>query len=319
MKRALFGFFIVFLLFGCGSGGSKTSATPSPKRDSSAPLMGKVITIPDLLQVHYNRSIDCPLAYVDGMVRFTPNALVLNSTRLTYDSGEIQQMAAYVNGVEHHFLYDDPGSVQVPNTMQLVPGSLTADIKQWSLERRQDQGCNGTIEITNITKAPIQLSGISAQLNTAPHQNSYSYRLINVCSLPIEDKPTQCPPHLRGGGIEYNYDFHLAMANANMVFEGQRQEDPQGPGTTIRPGDVLTADLNFTSSKTSKSPDNLVYDILPILKIDVSGEQRTITLPQLRSTVSFVDASQLACYSLQGNRFVQLQPIAKQNDHVWCI
>lgn len=215
-----------------------------------------------------------------------PNDLVLNTPQPTYETGVIQQVAQYVDA-----RWDGQSQRNsippLPAGFNTTPGSATG----------VHSNCDGTLDITNIGPDPIQLSGVNMRLALVPQTNQYSYRLIDVCSLPLSEH--MCPvPKGGGGALDYQYRFALEDRNADAVFPGK--PSTLGPGPTLNPGQAVTIYVVFFSAT------NLVYSVIPEVVIDTPGEQKTIELPQFTSYVAFANPNQFSCYTLRGQRFQQV-------------
>ena len=152
----------------------------------------------------------------------------------------------------------------------------------------------------------------------ASQSNNYSYRLLNICSLLTTQSNTQsCPPPRGGGGSGYYYQFQLKPGSVNTQIPGQQTDasgQPISVGPTLNAGGVSFLNFSFVSSGT---PNNFVYSVRPKLTLDVVGEQRSIELSHLDSTLAFANTSQFSCYTLQGDTFTQLS--TAQSNSVWCV
>jgi len=312
---------LILLLIWCTGCSNVTPQNPAPSTPTSSISSQSgnaeptVVTVPNLLQVRSSSEVGCSPDDLGIM----PGALVLTTNRLQYDTGEIQQMVNYLEAVFHN----NPQNQVPPNTLQLIPGSILQDVPAWTM-RKGNVGCSGTLEITNISQNPIQLSNIIVQLAADSQQNTYQYRLIDVCSLPsdVPKQPPTCPVWSQGTASETPYDFHLNAGKSGTVFQRQLR-DQTDIGITIQPGDIFIAHLNFTSASKS---GNFIYSVVPKLIVSVSGEQRTIALTDLKSMLAFIDPHQLSCYQLQENRntFVALaqktiSAAEEATNHVWCL
>src|SRR5206468_4884398 len=125
---------------------------------------------------------------------------------------EIQRMTAYVDGMLNR------QSSSLPDTMQIVLGSLYGELKDWHISNRF--GCAMRMDITNIGKTSFQVSQMALRLIADSQHNSYQYRLIDICSLPLpaQDLQYSCPPGRGGGILPTIFEFKLKRGNAGTLF-----------------------------------------------------------------------------------------------------
>lgn len=298
---------LLALLTGCGN-----TPTPPPAQTPTAtlannqqgtlllPNTGAAFDSSSLLHVETS-GIRCPMDEWPAV----ENTLVLSTDRLTYDSGEIQGMAAYVDGK----LTSQNPPPPLPNTLQLVLGSLFRGLESWHII---DDGCIMRTEITNIGKTSFQISQMALRLTANPQQNNYHYRLIDICSLPLPAQDQQEFCHLiRGGGESATvYGFKLKTGNTGAVFQGQTSSLPP----TIDPGQ--SASIVFFIEPSDRL-SSFIYSAIPEITLDLSGEERSIQLTQLQSRIAFVTLKQLVCYRLQGTTFVPLD--LGPHNGTWCL
>ncbi len=228
------------------------------------------------------------------------NAVVLASNQLEYDTGEIQQTNTYLGqiydrgvdqsrGTPH---YDDPPA---------PPAMLTRTSGTWisGSTGSHNDSCSGNLQVTNIGKSAIQITGVNMRLLSNAQLNRYHYRLIDLCSINLR----VCQPPF-GLFISNTYSFNLSMAKANTVFFGQFQGNQPffGNQPLLDPGQVALLRLYFYSSK------NLIYSVAPEITVSLVNQQTTYTLSQLTSTLAFANPGQFSCYQLQsnGNTFTQI-------------
>ncbi len=309
---------LTVLVVGCGNGSNgnpRGGATPtSPavgahNEPTTAPIYpsGAGFDVGELLHIE-STSLNCALypTTFSSHKSFASKALVLGTDRLTYDTGEIQEITSYAF---------DPHS-PLPNTIRLVPGVVSEGEKAQHQFKQEgpspgNSGCKGSLEITNIGKTTIQISQIGIQLSATPKPNTYHYRLIEICTLP--NAPSVCPG-LGARPLDYTFAFQLKMSSAGTVFQGQMYSN----GTRINIGPTLdpgrTAEV-YTSFDSSGVPDNLIYSVIPELTLDISGEQRTVLLSPLENTFAFAHQDQFSCYKWQSNTFV----LVRSDDSIWCV
>jgi hypothetical protein len=307
---------LALLAFIAGCGGSvntpsppasHTSPTPINKQQGTAflPNIGGLFDISGLLEVETG-GISCS---VDDISPFG-NTLVLSTNRLTYDSGEIQRMSAYVDAMLNG------QSSPLPDTMQIVLGGHYGVIKDWHVENRF--GCTMQMDMTNIGKTSFQVSHMALRLTADSQQNNYQYRLINICSLPLPAQDLQvCPPSRGGGILPTIFEFKLKRGNADTLFQGQISRYSSSPlPPTLDQGQAARAVLYIQPSDTSS---NLFYSIVPEITLDSAGEERTIQLTQLKSKIALVTPSQLSCYGLQ-NSTGTFSPLGTEpHANTWCL
>jgi hypothetical protein len=282
--------------------------TPTPNPIGNIPAnSGAAFDIDGILHIQSIDGIGCRLDEYDfSLPPFMPNNLVLSTPQQTYDDGELQQVADYVDILQKNATQPESSAApSLPLGFNVTPGTATENNTNYYAS------CEGIIDITNISQNPFQLSGIDMQLTDTTQTNNYQYQLINVCSLPLPSSLSHivCPPGRGGGGAGDNqYDFSLGEGDIGAVFHGKRSTSDPGP--TLDPGQAVTIRVSFTSAS------NLIYHLMPVLLIDTSGEQRMIELTQLASSLVFVQSSQVSCYTLQGNSFIQIDPT---QDRVYCL
>jgi hypothetical protein len=333
---------LLMMLAGCGASSSNTTGGPSSSASSNesptvaasvtptgsqngsplspnATVMMKVDGLS--IQSTTNRGIGCPPDFYSD----TPNTLVLTEDRLDYDVATVRQMQDYINSLPRGPLYLNEGRPYStpPDSLHEVLGSLIGNINGWNLQNR-DFGCAGALTITNTGESVIQLTQVTTQLTAVPQKNNMHYRVINVC-MPNTSHwggAPACPSRPQGRATLYQADFNLKMGATNTEFQGQLHEYLGSPttgqtgGVTLQPQDSLSLILNLRSS------ENLIYDVVPKLIVDIAGEQRQIVLPT--STLAFANSNQFSCYELQGTRFVELQQASTagtdpQFDNTWCL
>ncbi len=304
--RILAGIALLAWLAGCG----KSIITPRPTitPSQSATVGAKSFPPPSLFSSNPGGAFNLVgLLHIDtslppasrGFIRCAINYdedtnIVLATNRLTYDTGEIQQMAAV-------FAFDSLSGQQpppFPNTLQRVLGDLPgAYIPNWGTYDKgyvsSSGGCTGAWSLTNIGQQPIQITpGIRYVTDSQP--NNYRYRLIDACSL----LSGNCG-HKAGGSPSTNtYTFLLKPGSKNTRVQEQVMSQ-----LSLYPGETTDVELFFLPANSSSYQ---TYSFTPEFTINTVNEQTTFSLPQLTSTVSFITPSKLSCYQLHGNAFVSL-------------
>jgi hypothetical protein len=271
---------LLISLLGCSGNSINThgqnSSTPSISSASSSDFtLNKGASI-DTAELHIQSpdGIDCA------------KSLVLATARLTYDSGEIKQMAAYVDAVVN----DKKNIPPIPPTLTWVPGNRLND--------SQAAGCALALQITNIGKTSVQIPHADIRITMPLHQNTYQYRLIDACKLVI------CGGRGAGPGPCGNYGvtIHLGVAaQKDTVFSGEVIPfgvDPNGngcPPLTLTPGNSIELSYNLESPGR-----NLIYSAIPELTLETSSGSHILQLSQLAGTLVYSDRSQFTCYAWDG-------------------
>jgi hypothetical protein len=283
-----------------GSTASKptsTSNAPLSASDSVLKLNAAMVTINSgNLRIQSKYGFQCPSS-LDGV---RENQLVLASDRTTYSQSEVAQMRASVTQYSGgaHFLV---GAATLPPTLRWVLGG--------SMDLFSEVGgtCGATLQLTNTGNTPIQIPDVGVQLEANPQVNTFSYRLIDVCTL------ITCGPGPGGGpGCNfYGAGIQLGAGEKNTTFSAvpsATSADTRADCGTLTIAPAAEVDLNIYFSLALNTPKNLIYSILPILTVDTAQGEQTLALPQLVSTLAFASASQFSCYGLQGMAFVQELP-----------
>lgn len=242
--------------------------------------------------------LDMPQSSPDNLGRSvselggTANNLVLAANRLTYDSYELQQIKDYLGNI-------NPTGMQVPNTLNWVLGGPIGTGRPFQVDGSPAGyfvGCGFSMQITNTSQSIIQIANVGLKLNAAAQQNTYQYRLIDVCTV----VPTNC----RFGGIPGGCSFSVATIQisqgpANRVFSAAPiAANPSCGELTLNPGEEKGLFVFIASSQ------NLIYSVTPQFVLISSEGQSTVTLSEMTSTLVFANNSQFTCYGLQGDTFV---------------
>ncbi len=275
MVRTFAIIFFLILCTGCSNNSSNSvantvTAIRYPQKSDGS------FDIPGLL--HIASSIKDPV---------TCGHIVLATDRLTYDSGELQQMIDYFT----HYSPRPP----LPSTLTLAQARFM-DAASYS-----DTDCQSILEITNIAQEPIQITQIGVKLTTDSQPNKDYYRLIDSCTFASVIPNIPCG---RGGGTEPDdYIYRLGPARKATVF---RDVDPEINHTVLlQPGDTSINLLAFIPKDTS---GYLRYTLIPELVLSTSTvASQVFDLVQLTTTISFVSPDHFSHYQLQGNTFVPYQ------------
>ena len=280
---------LLLLLSGCGSNSSTThgqnSSTPSisTKQSSDFTLNKGAAIDTDGLHIQSADGIDCG------------KRLVFATERLTYDSGEIQQMTAYVGAVYNEAKNLPP----LPSTLTWVPGN--------------EYGggyCDLHLQITNVAQITVQIPSADIRIMKPPHQNTYQYHLIDVCKL------IRCGEKGAGGGQcgGYYVDIKLGVtARKDTVFSGDvvsgmdENGNPCGP-LTLTPGQ--SKELGYGLEPPGR---NLIYSAIPELTVETSSGSHILQLSQLAGTLVYTDESEFTCYGWDS----QNQTFVKEDRSQW--
>lgn len=238
----------------------------------------------------------CPY---NGFSEVPSNQLVLTSDRTMYSRAEIAQMSSYISEVKQYgwILSSLPQGAEPPPTLQWVlGGSMDSVAASSALDGRAPNPCSMDLELTNIGSTLIQIPKVGVQLEGSPHENTYSYHLINLCSL------ADCYFGGSGGGCTYDAQIQLGSGNKGTIFSGTPQGIAEGCNAlTISPAEQVFLYLDF--SVAPGEPQNVVYSFLPIITVDTSQGENIVNLSQMVNTVAYATANQFSCYTLQGTAF----------------
>ncbi|HEY7022218.1 MAG TPA: hypothetical protein VH349_13955 [Ktedonobacterales bacterium] len=254
--------------------------------------------------------------------------LVVKNPAGTYDSAAIRQMAQYVlprtknysnarliTDPFHDYVTPDPyygvvrGGQQYFNVMQFdeEPGAdkTIPDSLQWVAG---GPDCFTKLEITNTGTNAIQITSIGATLISDAVRNTYTYNLLNICSVQTDQK---C--HVIGTGSGSPFCTYYAEITLAGGAAGTHVEAPLN-GTaselsgvcalplTIQPRDVATVFAKFSS------PPWLYRTKLTFGVRSSAGASRLI-FSSLQQNLAFIDNStQFDCYGLNGSTFAREAP-----------
>jgi hypothetical protein len=242
--------------------------------------------------------------------------LVLDRTTGAFDSATIAKMAAYTlpdskyyvndpdftssRGVKrggqqyYHTLseFGDPGIDETPpEPLQWVAGG---------------PNCFAKLEITNTGSSVIQIPSMGVTLSSDAVRNTYTYNLLNVCSV---QKDRQCHPDYQGhGGVDtcpYYADITQAGGKAGTHVEAPLTpgDDPTCSRTlTLQPGDVAKVFPTFSSLPW-------LYHAKLTFGVRSSAGADRLVFSSLQQNLAFVDDSTVFnCYGLNGSTFVREAP-----------
>lgn len=316
--RALVTFLLITVLAACSSNNAATSSpaqshpgtTESKSASPSPPSVSSTSLHPDLNLNQANLSVQQGDLLIQSSGGFqcpfgaSPGELVFASDPTVYSQTEIAPIQAYVNS---NFLTSPP--FPPPLTLRWVLGG---------------SNCGAIITLTNTGNTPIQIPKVGVQLKLSPQQNTYQYRLLNICSLwPLSKISTgQCPPRA-GGGTNCNYytaSIQLGLGEQNTVFSATPIAFNRDTGAdcgvlTLAP--AAQDKLAFVFSLAPNTPDKLMYSIAPVFTVDTAQGEQTLAPSQLVSTLAFASASQFSCYTLQGMTFALMQ--SSSSEPAWCL
>jgi hypothetical protein len=275
LLRMFLGVVLITLLTGCNSSASTLSLASMLARASS------VDTTPTDLSLNQGASFN--LSSLNIIANGFTCALggtyggnpVLTDISKAYDAGSIQSLAASIDK-------GDPSLL--PNGFAAVLGAFSS--------------CDSIWEITNTGQDVVQITKIDLRYATDPQPNTYQYNLIDLCTLPIQTKASMCSGGRGGGGDVQTYSFQPGMGSTGTIVSSQETGSLSiDPGATVKVYLVVTP-------KDKSNPD-YIYSIVPQLTLDTSSQPQDI--PQMTSTIAFIDSNQVSCYQLQSdNTFLQV-------------
>lgn len=314
--QKLFIIALLVLLVGCGKG---TTSNPTPVTGGKTPLnySGILAIDADGLHIQSLTGIECPPS--SSLWLISPNRLVLATSRVTYDVGELQQIVKYLDAFYHtdETTYSiNKISMPLPASLRWVVGGYNVG---WNVDLSkmayhvdgEETGCAADMEITNIGNTTIQIPQAGVRLTQPPQQNNYQYRLIDTCTI-ISLAECEChgcgssPAHCQvyGAGIQLGMgqkgSVFADTPTAYPIMNDQGTEIPCGE-LTLRPGQTTELLMGFYSLPP---PSHLIYSIVPELTLVTANGRQVLALPQLGNSIAFINQSQLSCYGLQGHTFV---------------
>lgn len=197
---------LLLLLVGCGSKGTSSASGQANKRATPSSYEGALAMDADGLHIQSLNGIECPRSDNGKTTHVPSNYLVLATSRLMYDSGEVQQMTAYLRAL----YLTDQTPYAISNIKVPLPTSLHWVAGGYNIARVA--GCTALLEITNIGSSTIQIPQAGVRLTESPQQNSYQYHLIDTCTF-LSFQECQCGGCGAGGGDceVYYANVHLRM------------------------------------------------------------------------------------------------------------
>lgn len=228
--------------------------------------------------------------------KYPSNFLVLKNDRLSYDSGEVQQMKDYVQ----KNLGD---ASRVPATLAWLP---VVDGKSSS--------CLLSTSLENTGDSPLQLNGVHVRAIHSAAPNTGTYRLIELCSLGAVNaeicQPQQCKQQCGGrgaGGEEFICTVNILLHHEDTLFTDSKSDCTNS--IYFNPHDILKVQIYFNAQ------DNFTYNITPSFSIQTPKGPLDYTI-QKSVAVSFAQADQFTCYRLQDQTFT---PIPAKTEGTWCL
>lgn len=289
---------------------SSTASHLPEKKSTTTPVPPTATPIPPpMVQFNSPASADMDGLHIQTDGIFCDRYLVLAQPQYTYDAATIMNIQNYVNVAQ----YVEPTDAQLPANMPPLPDALT-----WV--PGADQVCTGGLDLTNTGSASIQINTIGVQFLTNAIENTYTYRLIDVCS--VLQQPG-CGPG-RGGYVPCDYEADIALVggaagNQQQTPVKSSYDDPQNCPVplTIGPSQTVNITVNISSA-----PAHLLYKVQLTVGINDASGATTLTLPStFDSTLVYIepDSPNITCYGLNGNTFVLLSPQDLQDPGRRCI
>lgn len=319
-KCFLLSFSVLFLLSGCGhpsagqqhsvpigcqNGSTTNNSGPAPLGSSVAFELGGCIRI------------QSESGFTCGAGPLTPpGLLVLPTVRSTYDQGTLQSVQNYVGD-----LYKNPGDYMRgsdlphhrdtvpyppfsadPQAFQLMPVSVLSPVRQ--------ESCDEFLQFRNISSMLLQITLASVILTADSQRNTQHYNLIEGCSL-LSLVPG-CEGSIGGGAGQYTIDFTLQSGKKNQSIPPGSPYNLEPNTFALQPGEVAEVILSYDSMP----PNNFSFSLMPSLLIGQPGKQPiSYIVSQLQETFAFALRSQISCYGLQGQSFVEVP----DSGNAWCI
>lgn len=214
-----------------------------------------------------------------------PDNLVLETDKLTYDTGTVQVMQNYLQLLEEHDLIlgmPDAWTPPVPpKGLRWLPGGTS---------------CSGGYTIVNKTSSTIQVSRAGFELTAPSEINTNHYHHVSYCvncSQSGGKPPCEilASVSLDVGGNGARFDSPLASTDPTQC--------PMP--LTIEPGGSREINITITDAHTR----DRIYTGEPTLTITTNTGSHVIPLTGLATKLYFTYTNQLPCYQLQGDTFVQ--------------
>jgi hypothetical protein len=270
-------------------GGTAMGAKASPTATA--------IPVVPLAQDNPTISADSDGLHIDG--NFTcPRYEVLATSRLSYDATEIRQIETYYSTTQSYPFPAHP--LGLPDSMSIVEGSGGS----------QYYGdCAANIELANTSSQTIQVERVGVSLLARPQPNTYTYRLIDICSLTGIDEFYRSPycPAAHGGQTVcsgFTTDVELTAGTSGAVYDGvpkpvYKQDDhgrPCSPQMTLNPTDADEVKIHFDAGAFR-------FSVALHLTLLTADGEKTVTVSQFPSALTFSAPNQFSCYKLTGTTF----------------
>lgn len=292
------------LLTACGaSGASAKNDRGASARPSATPIPRPTFTFNSAASVDMH-GLHIQSGGVDCGAR-----LVLRNRQGAYDSGAIQQLATFARAFEQsYYVQNQEASAGAAQPVQFTPQveSQLPPLPSTSaglVPGDGGDGCTDLVTITNTSNSTVQIASLGAAVIATPVQNTVTYRLIDVCSLP--DALMDVCQLTGSGGPPCGYHVELTL-NGGLGTEVNGPIQASAPGCpaaiTLSPTQAAQVSVGFGSSSQS-------VDLVRLsLTLSTTGASATINLPpSFNSSLVFASRSQFACYWLQGDKFVEEQ------------
>jgi hypothetical protein len=177
--QILFIIALTLLLVGCGKG---TTINPTPTIGGTSPLnySGVLAVDADGLHIQSLTGIECPPG--SELWKVSPDRLVLANSRVSYDTGELQQIVKYLDAfyrTDKTTYSINKINIPLPTSLRWVVGgynvgqNLELDNAAYHIVG-EETGCVADMEITNIGSTTIQIPQAGLRLTQSPRQTTTS-------------------------------------------------------------------------------------------------------------------------------------------------
>lgn len=270
-------FFLIFAAVGCGTVTTRSAQV----HNISVHPVGTGIADANGLHIQASTVFSC-----DHEIPFA-----LAADRLTYDTGEINQMTAYLDA---HW-----GSSSA-NANPPFPGTFT-DLSLFD-GSAPPLRCNWDLQITNTGTDQVQISQADVHMASITALSNH-YHLVDVCSL------IQC--HTQGGNPtgcgDYSALFDLSTNPKVGDVYSSPIAVPTEYGNACKGAPIIAPGASIELSiylMLEISPGNVSYSLVPGLNLSTSTATSHLTLTSMTGTPKFATSDRLLCYGWAGSAFV---------------